>query len=375
MSFWSKAFRFTAIFLVLFTAVEIFACDAVPSSTCHISNPISHHQNDQQVSGGDNCLCCCAHVVVSPVAVFLPSTGIVATAPDEQVQSPTLFLARNRTPSPAFLDSREHLFSILGELFMSGRRVFSQCALLIAAHLLAAQQVSPPAVDLRAWLAVRGPVRAPELCVNAAGSPMTRAGFEYILEKHVKTAALKLPELRGRSVSPHQLGHSCAVVLLQATRDVRKVALWLGHSDMRTTEIYLRVDPSEKLEGGGPSAQPTSWTVQNSRRAYSIPPRDEVVPCRLSAPGWPSQTFEGVILAPPISGVTTVTLQLDRWTFFGAIRTEYAAIARLRSNQAPTLHAFVKEPARVQRHGFRGFVAAMRARQNRLKDNLRGHHF
>jgi len=36
--------------------------------------------------------------------------------------------------------------------------------------------------------------------------------------------------------------------MLQATRDIRKVALWLGHSDARTTEIYLRVDPSEKLE-------------------------------------------------------------------------------------------------------------------------------
>ena len=37
-------------------------------------------------------------------------------------------------------------------------------------------------------------------------------------------------------------------MMLQATRDIRKVALWLGHSDLRTTEIYLRVDPSEKLE-------------------------------------------------------------------------------------------------------------------------------
>jgi integrase len=36
--------------------------------------------------------------------------------------------------------------------------------------------------------------------------------------------------------------------MLQATRDIRKVALWLGHTDIRTTEIYLRVDPSEKLE-------------------------------------------------------------------------------------------------------------------------------
>jgi integrase/recombinase XerD len=36
--------------------------------------------------------------------------------------------------------------------------------------------------------------------------------------------------------------------MLQATRDIRKVALWLGHADIRTTEAYLRVDPSEKLE-------------------------------------------------------------------------------------------------------------------------------
>jgi site-specific recombinase XerC len=36
--------------------------------------------------------------------------------------------------------------------------------------------------------------------------------------------------------------------MLQATRDIRKVALWLGHADIRTTETYLRMDPSEKLE-------------------------------------------------------------------------------------------------------------------------------
>jgi integrase/recombinase XerD len=36
--------------------------------------------------------------------------------------------------------------------------------------------------------------------------------------------------------------------MLQATHDIRKVALWLGHADVRTTEIYLRLDPSEKLE-------------------------------------------------------------------------------------------------------------------------------
>ncbi len=77
---------------------------------------------------------------------------------------------------------------------------------------------------------------------------MTRDGFEYILEKHSIFAAQKCPMLVGRRVTPHLLRHSCAVLMLQATRDIRKVALWLGHADIRTTEVYLRMDPSEKLE-------------------------------------------------------------------------------------------------------------------------------
>lgn len=102
--------------------------------------------------------------------------------------------------------------------------------------------------DLRAWMAVRGAMLVPELFVNAEGTAMTRAGFEYILDKHVCSAKKTCPSLDGRTVSPHQLRHSCALMMLKATRDIRKVALWLGHADIRTTEVYLRVDPSEKLE-------------------------------------------------------------------------------------------------------------------------------
>jgi len=38
------------------------------------------------------------------------------------------------------------------------------------------------------------------------------------------------------------------MIVLQATQDIRKVSLWLGHSDLATTEIYVRADPSQKLE-------------------------------------------------------------------------------------------------------------------------------
>lgn len=104
-------------------------------------------------------------------------------------------------------------------------------------------------VALRAWLALRSATTtAPELFLNARGQAMTRAGFEYILHKHVETAKRRCPSLTAKRVSPHVLRHTAALVTLQATKDLRKVSLWLGHANMQTTEIYTRVDPSVKLE-------------------------------------------------------------------------------------------------------------------------------
>jgi integrase/recombinase XerD len=103
--------------------------------------------------------------------------------------------------------------------------------------------------DLRAWLAVRNAQPAVhEVFVNARGLPMTRSGFEGVLAKHVAAAAKKCRTLTIKNISPHSLRHSCALMILQATGDIRKVALWLGHSDINTTQMYLRIDPTEKLE-------------------------------------------------------------------------------------------------------------------------------
>lgn len=38
------------------------------------------------------------------------------------------------------------------------------------------------------------------------------------------------------------------MLTLQATHDIRKVSLWLGHSSIQSTEIYTRVDPTDKLD-------------------------------------------------------------------------------------------------------------------------------
>lgn len=101
---------------------------------------------------------------------------------------------------------------------------------------------------LRGWLAVRGRVATPELFVNACGEPLSRWGVAYILKRHGDTARRQCSSLSRKRLSPHVLRHTSAMIVLQATQDIRKVSLWLGHSNLATTEIYVRADPGEKLE-------------------------------------------------------------------------------------------------------------------------------
>jgi integrase/recombinase XerD len=112
------------------------------------------------------------------------------------------------------------------------------------------------ATAVKAWLKVRPARNAPELFLNARGHAMTRSGFEYVLVKHVATASRAAPSIAGKSVSPHVLRHTCAMHTLQATRDVRKVSLWLGHASLQSTEVYLRADPTEKLDALATMASP-----------------------------------------------------------------------------------------------------------------------
>jgi site-specific recombinase XerD len=104
------------------------------------------------------------------------------------------------------------------------------------------------AAAVRAWLAVRGDLRVPEVFVNAKGQQLSRWGFAYIVNKHVKTARKTCTTLARKRISPHVLRHTCAMIVLRATQDIRKVALWLGHSSTQTTDVYTRADPTDKLE-------------------------------------------------------------------------------------------------------------------------------
>jgi integrase/recombinase XerD len=121
-------------------------------------------------------------------------------------------------------------------------------------------------VDIRAWLKIRGTCLTTELFLNARNQPMTRSGFEYILRKQVSIASKYCPSLLKKHISPHVLRHTAAMMVLQATGDIRKVSLWMGHSDIQSTEVYLRADPTEKLDAMGDIVPPNL-----KRGQYSAP--------------------------------------------------------------------------------------------------------
>ena len=100
---------------------------------------------------------------------------------------------------------------------------------------------------LNRWLGKRPPVSHDGLFPNARGGIMNRHGFASRLAVHADAASRKCPALARKKVTPHVLRHSCAVHVLRATRDIRKVSLWLGHASVTSTEVYLRAFPDEKL--------------------------------------------------------------------------------------------------------------------------------
>lgn len=100
---------------------------------------------------------------------------------------------------------------------------------------------------LQTWLSVRGKASVPALFLNARGEQLSRWGFKHILCKYLKIAGRCCPSLLNKRITPHVLRHTCAMTILQATHDIRKVALWLGHASIQTSEIYTRTDPMEKL--------------------------------------------------------------------------------------------------------------------------------
>ncbi|MEA2105015.1 MAG: site-specific tyrosine recombinase XerD [Candidatus Cloacimonadota bacterium] len=72
--------------------------------------------------------------------------------------------------------------------------------------------------------------------LNRFGNKLSRMGAWKIFDKYVRMAGIS------KKVSPHTLRHSFATHLLQGGANLRIVQSLLGHSSIKTTQIYTNID-------------------------------------------------------------------------------------------------------------------------------------
>jgi len=101
---------------------------------------------------------------------------------------------------------------------------------------------------LKAWLKERGGAPTDPLFPTTTGKHLSRDAIERRLARHLSTAAESCPSLKTKHVTMHTLRHTAAMRLLLAGNDVTVIALWLGHEQISTTNIYLHADMTHKQQ-------------------------------------------------------------------------------------------------------------------------------
>lgn len=99
---------------------------------------------------------------------------------------------------------------------------------------------------LRTWLAELGAAADHPLFPTQAGGRLSSDAVERLVAKHASAAAERCRSMKVKNVTPHTLRHTAAMSLLRAGVDTSVIALWLGHEDAETTEIYLHADMTIK---------------------------------------------------------------------------------------------------------------------------------
>ncbi len=99
---------------------------------------------------------------------------------------------------------------------------------------------------LKAWLGERSGAPSDPLFPTTTGQRLSRDAIERRLAHHVALARSGCPAIGAKRVTMHTLRHTAAMRLLLAGNDVTVIALWLGHEQISTTNIYLHADMTHK---------------------------------------------------------------------------------------------------------------------------------
>ena len=111
----------------------------------------------------------------------------------------------------------------------------------------------------------RGP-----LLRNRYGQPLKRHGARYLLMKYLDRARASMPSLRRSGISPHTVRHTKAMHLLQAGIPLITIKDFLGHADVKSTEVYVQIDVGMKREALALAGSPTSATPKAPRLSKDL---------------------------------------------------------------------------------------------------------
>ena len=103
------------------------------------------------------------------------------------------------------------------------------------------------------------------LFVNIHGRRLTSAGLTHIIMMYADKVREKHPALMPERLSPHSFRHSKATHLLQAGMNIIYIRDFLGHSSVKTTETYVRMDSEQKrkaLEAAAADIIPQSQAIE-----------------------------------------------------------------------------------------------------------------
>ncbi len=112
------------------------------------------------------------------------------------------------------------------------------------------------------------------LFVSKLKKPLTEPGIKYIIEKY-RSLAEKESSLVPKNIFPHMFRHSKAMHLLESGVNYIYIRDFLGHSDIKTTEIYAKISVEQKKKAlskvyneNVPIAEETSWNKDKDLLSY-----------------------------------------------------------------------------------------------------------
>ena len=110
------------------------------------------------------------------------------------------------------------------------------------AHTARPDDKSPP----KAWLGERPGNPTDPLFPTTTGARPQPGRHRTTPRTPPRDRPCNCPSLQGKRVTMHTLRHTAAMRLLLAGNDITVIALWLGHEQIATTNIYLHADMTHK---------------------------------------------------------------------------------------------------------------------------------